>query len=199
MDNAHKRLFERNLTETYISNVLQVWEVAKSRQLTNTTWYSEAFNLLLDIAGEYNVTVENVAWVVATLSPHLSWYANVNSAYAFFDDWLGYAKQYPQTAYGTQVHKCELYMSGELSGLPTGRKVESFYRNLLGDKTSVTFDRHMYRICTQGARNIDAMSGDANIGTIEFRCGVAAIKYCAKLLCIEPSDLQSITWQVVCQ
>ncbi len=199
MNNAHKRLFERNLTEKYIANVLQVWEVAKSRQLTETTWYAEAFNLLIDIAGQYNVTVEDVAWVTATLSPHLSWRMNIESVYAFFDSWYGREKQCSQSAYGTQVYKCELYMSGELSGLPTGRKVEAFYRNLLGDKSAVTFDRHMYRICTQGARNIDAMSGDANIGTIEFRCGVKAIEYCAKLLCVEPAELQSITWQVVCQ
>jgi len=199
MKNAQKRIFERNLTDKMTTNILQVWDIAKSRQLHLTDWYREANHTLLEIAGEYEISLENAAWVCATLSPNLRWDKNVHCVISFLDSWFGKEKQYTQIAYGPQVYKAELYMSGDLSGKPTGRKVSAFYENLLLDYSFLTIDRHAGRIALDGSKDIEKPTGDVVLGDIEFRCCVKAYHYVASLLGISVAQLQAVTWQVVNQ
>ena len=196
MNNTQKKVFERNLTEKMVTNILKVWEVAKSRQLHHTQWYRDAFSTLVELSGEYGLPVHDVAWVCATLSPNLRWDKNIHATISFLDEWFGRKRQYVQNAYGPQVYKCELYMAGELSGLPTGRKVRAFYRNLLGDYSVLTVDRHCGRIALQGVRDIEKPTGDVVLGEIEYRCCVAAHRVVSAILGYSVAEIQAITWQV---
>ena len=196
MNNTQKKVFERNLTEKMVTNILKVWEIAKSRQLHLTDWYREANHTLLEIAAEYGISLENAAWVCATLSPNLRWDKNIHATISFLDEWFGRERQYVQNAYGPQVYKCELYMSGELSGLPTGRKVNPFYRNLLGDYSVLTVDRHCGRCVLDGTKDLEKPTGDVVLGEIEYRCCVAAHEIVSGLLGYSVAELQAITWQV---
>ena len=197
MNNARKAVHERDAHRIMVKNILDVWEVAVERQLHLTDWYREAFDTCLQLAGEFDLPVNDVAWVVATLSPHLSWHFNLQSAISFLSSWRGIPYHYTNCAYGRQTYKCELYMLGELSGLPTGRKVHAFYHNLLLDYSHVTIDRHAWRIAYLGARGLEKESGDGEFGDVDFRVCVKAYRTVAEQLNITPALLQSIVWQVV--
>ena len=197
MNNKQKSLHERYAHDAMVKNIFAVWEVAKERQLDKTDWYLDAFHECMRLAGEFDLPVEKIAWIVATLSPHLSWHSNLQSAISFLSSWRGIPYHYRNCAYGKQTYKCELYMLGELSGLPTGRKVHAFYHNLLLDYSHVTIDRHAWRIALLGTRNLDSDSGDGEFGDVDFRVCVRAYKTVATQLEISPALLQSIVWQVV--
>lgn len=197
MNNAQKSIHERDAHRAMVKNILDVWQVAVERQLHLTDWYRDAFSECVTLAGEFDITVEDAAWIVATLSPHLSWHSNLQSANSFLSGWRGISYHYRNCAYGKQTYKCELYMLGELSGLPTGRKVQAFYHNLLLDYSHVTIDRHAWRIALLGTRGLEKESGDGEFGDADFRICVKAYRTVAAQLNIAPALLQSIVWQVV--
>lgn len=197
MNNKQKAIHERNAQRAMVLNILAVWEVAKADGLDQTDWYRDAFDECLFLADKFDLTIEQVAWIVATLSPHLSWRSNVTSAIAFLSKWLGVESGYSNCAYGKQTHKCELFMLGELDGLPTGRKVNPFYQNLLLNYDAVTIDRHAWRIAQLGTRNLDQESGDGEFGDVDHRVCVRAYREVAEYLGIRPAELQAIIWQVV--
>jgi len=143
--------------------------------------------------------MERVAFVVATLSPALSWKANKESAEAFFQEWAGLPATARQTAYGANVAKCWAYMAqGELRQ-PTGRKVSAFYKNLLGDYSVVTIDRHAIRAARWGKRDMDKESGTQDICKQEFDIITQAYILAANMVGEKPARFQAKIWSLFCQ
>lgn len=187
-----------DVTERYTNNLLRLASVAIEEGLDGF-WYTYQRYTLLSVANDYNVTLENVVYVTATLSPALSWERNLESTRAFFDEWFGRYGNSRQTAYGTNVLKCVQYMQGQRQDAPTGRKVSAFYRNLLGDTQALTLDRHAIRAARMGLRNLEKESGEQKICGQEFAVVENAYRKAANLLGVSPSYLQALVWQLFCQ
>jgi hypothetical protein len=185
-----------DVTQRYINNLLALWELSSK----HSSWYSDAHIAIKDIAKDYNVSAESVAYVVATLSPALSWNANVESTLAFFDSWFGgTGSSKRQTAYGTNVQKCVQYMFGERKGVPTGQKVSAFYSNLLGDYSVVTLDRHAIRAARWGMRNLGKESGEQKICEAEFAVVGNAYRYAAGCVGVSVAEFQATIWVLFAQ
>lgn len=185
-----------DVTQRYINNLLALWELSTK----HSSWYSDANQTMQEIASDYNVSVENVAYIIATLSPALSWMKNIEGARAFFDEWFGRSDSSNcQTAYGTNVKKCSEYMFGVRSDAPTGRKVSSFYRNLLGDFDAVTLDRHAIRAARWGMRNLKSESGEQKICGQEFSVIQNAYKYAASCAGVSVAEFQATLWTLFAQ
>lgn len=188
-----------DVTERYTNNLLRLAGVAIEEGLDGF-WYVYQRYTLLSIANEYGVSLDAVAYVTATLSPALSWDKNIESTRAFFDEWFGRTNSNNrQTAYGLNVRKCAHYMSGIRNGVPTGRKVSAFYRNLLGDNQALTLDRHAIRAARWGLRDFRKESGEQKICSAEFAVVEAAYRKAARIMGVSPSYLQALVWQLFCQ
>lgn len=186
-----------DVTQRYVNNLLALWGLSAKA----SNWYALANAELQVIADVFSVDMECVAYVVATLSPALSWQKNLESAYAFFAGWFGnhnYA-HCKQTAYGSNVRKCTEYMFGVRPGTPTGQKVSAFYANLLGDYSVVTIDRHAIRAARMGVRNMEKESGEQKICVAEFTVVENAYRYAASCVGVSVAEFQAVIWVLFCQ
>ncbi len=185
-----------DVTQRYTNNLLALWEMSTK----HSSWYSDENQTIQEIASDYNVSVENVAYITATLSPALSWMANIESTRAFFDEWFGRSdSSNRQTAYGTNVKKCSEYMFGVRSDTPTGRKVSAFYCNLMGDYSIVTLDRHAIRAARWGKRNMQKESGEQVICRQEFRVVQQAYHIAAQCVGVSVAEFQATLWVLFAQ
>lgn len=179
---------------SYIENLMDCWAVADKSGLD---WYARAREQCQAIANEFMVPLETVVWCIATLSPGVPWDngANIESAQGvlaihFFANNNGYSIR----AYGANVRKCLEYLEGKRSGLPSGPKVSAFYRNILGDWSQVTLDRHAIRAARQGVQNLDAASGVQDVSTIERSAILDAYLHCAEVAGVTPAQFQAAVW-----
>lgn len=184
-----------DVTERYTNNLLALWELSTKQ----SNWYSDAHLVIKDIANEYGVSLDAVAYVTATLSPALSWMRNIESTRAFFDEWFGRYGNSRQAAYGSNVRKCSDYMFGLRSGNPTGRKVSAFYQNLLGDTQALTLDRHAIRAARWGLRNLTKESGVQDICQQEFAVVENAYRRTADMVGVDVAVFQATIWTLFCQ
>lgn len=184
-----------DVTERYTNNLLALWELSTKQ----SNWYSDAHLVIKDIANEYGVSLDAVAYVTATLSPALSWMRNIESTRAFFDEWFGRYGNSRQAAYGKNVRKCIDYMFGLRVGKPTGRKVSAFYSNLLGDYSYVTLDRHAIRAARWGLRNLTKGSGVQDICQQEFAVVENAYRRTADIVGVDVAVFQATIWILFCQ
>lgn len=149
-------------------------------------WYPAARSIAQIVASGLGIPVEHGAGIVAALSPQCSWDENVVRALAFADgddvaglaDGLGKAKriaagEHPETVLG-------------------GRKVRSFYRNIIGQHSAVTVDRHAVAIV------FDRALSDREIKILErpgpYSLIAAAYRSVARRHGFAPAELQAITW-----
>lgn len=183
----------------YTQNVLSVYNFAVTQGYQNTAWYDAARVELAEIAESFDMVLSDVAWLAATLSPHLSWELNKQSLIAFLCSWYGLPTEYSNSAYGKNTHKCTRYMLGEIDGLPSGPKVSAFYLNLMGDYSALTIDRHAMRIALFGMWRITEETGDMSPSVNEHRLITLAYENVSRMLGITAVELQAITWQVVSQ
>jgi len=183
----------------YTHNVLSVYNLAVKQGYQDTSWYDAARIVLAEIAESFDMVLSDVAWIAATLSPHLSWELNKQSTIAFLSSWYGIPCNFSNAAYGKNTQKCVSYMLGEIDGMPSGPKVSAFYLNLLGDYSALTIDRHAMRIALFGTWKVTEETGDMAPSKNEHRLITKAYENVAQMLGISAVELQAITWQVVSQ
>lgn len=202
--NIDNSLVDYGIVKLWANNVRNVLKVAIERQLHETQWYAQARIELQEIAytfAAYDVTLEDVAWIVATLSPNLSWDTGKNqkSAIAFLSQWFGLPCEFSNSAYGPNTAKCIEYMLGNITSEPSGPKVSAFYANLLGDESKLTIDRHATRIAIYGTWRLSDETGNIAPSVREHKLITQAYAIVAREYGLALSQLQAITWQVVNQ
>lgn len=155
-------------------------------------WYCQARKFVADLhtayAGRYSV--EQLAYVVAAVSPNLRWshnkrvaaeYVRLHAAGMRRADWQ------LKLMIGSNMRKAEEILDGDLSAL-SGPKVTAFAANILGDESLVTIDRwHMV-----------AALGENRVPTARERVAVtAATERCALALGWTPAACQAVLWVAV--
>lgn len=161
-------------------------QALESEHLDGAVWYPSARHIAESIGATLGLTVEAGAGILAALSPQCSWDENVARAFAFvdgaesgaFEDALGKARRIADGA-------------DPLSVLG-GRKVRSFYRNILGADQYVTVDRHAVAIVCGRSLSDREIKVLERIGA--YQSIAAAYRTVARRHGIAPSTLQAITW-----
>lgn len=152
-------------------------------------WYPTARRIaeqVADAAGRRGDT-ELGAGLIASLSPQCSWDENIIRAFA--------AAEGDETLSVTAdcAWKAHAIVSGvDPSAVLGGRKVRSFYRNILGDENAVTVDRHAVAIVFGRALSDREIKLLERPGT--YLWIAAAYRSVARELGIPASTLQAITW-----
>lgn len=155
-------------------------------------WYLAANSIARDISTDTGVAVAQCAGVLAALSPQTSWAENIRLAHEACSD-----PTTPTTGHTTDAtDKADRILTGEdpLAVLG-GRKVRSFYRNILTPTTAgpVTVDRHAIDLLV-------GRKGAVNDRILErpgaYVYAAAAYRAAARELAILPHQAQAIAWLV---
>ena len=79
--NSDNSLVDYAIVKLWANNVRNVLKVAIEKQLDQTQWYAQTrveLQEIADVFAPYDVTLKDVAWIVATLSPNLGWETGQN-------------------------------------------------------------------------------------------------------------------------
>lgn len=149
-------------------------------------WYGEARAIADVVASGLELPVTSGAGIVAALSPQCSWEENVERALSFADgDLVG--------AFKDALGKADRIGAGQHPGAVLGgRKVRSFWQNIVGNDSAVTVDRHAVAIVY--GRPLT----DKEIKVLErpgaYTYVAAAYRTVARRHGLPASTLQAITW-----
>jgi hypothetical protein len=172
-------------SKTIRANLRNVYRAANENQITaGTEWYFEGESFVRSLALRSGHTPEQIATVVAHLSPRQSWVRNKAMTVELVE--TGTTR-----GLGACIARATnaLNHSDPLSTL-NGPKTRSFGLNLLGRYETVTVDVWAYRAaCPSG--NIE------NMGAKEYALISDAYIATAKYFGITPAQFQAIVWVAI--
>ena len=179
-----------------VENICVVYDAAQKGEEA-VQWYAIAQRWVEQTAQVFDTTPDVVAYVVATLSPKLRWDKNLESAIAMLEIQVWGFTQKRNSALGANTQKVLDAFDGLRPYTATGDKVSSFQRNLLGDYSAVTIDRHAIAIALRGLNAIESDSGDVKITAKDYALFVQAYRIASQRLGVNPVTVQSTTWCAV--
>lgn len=146
-------------------------------------WYQNAHDLAVEMAKEFDVSVEIAAYVIAATSPRSIWSFNVKHARAI----LAYGER-PSGALWTNHFRGEAVRDYGIDCIGNGPKVNAFARNIMGDYDAVTIDMWAF-VAACGDLPEKHLSRVGAYETIADAYRVAAKKFG-----ITPAQMQAVTW-----
>lgn len=182
-----------------IENIIAVYNAvvaqSTSAELVNASnWYAIAHKWCADVAQAYGLTVSQVAGITAAMSPQISWDKNKLQTILLIQKMRNGEELTGLMAYKVNVEKARrIYMGENALDVLGGKKVRSFYGNLMLDDSTVTIDRHALHIALYGCGN-EEKSGSITPTDKLYDIAQSAYVTAANILGITPYSLQSITW-----
>ena len=188
---AIRRSIERIDTADMVANILAVYETAVVTHGVpqGVHWYSTAHAIGRDIATTYGLSIEQGCGILAALSPSTDWDRNIDLAYTMAETGDCFH------AYGDAVEKARAIRGGaDPDVVLGGRKVRSFYRNILRpDRPGpVTVDRHAISIAMGRKVSDREAKMLERVGT--YQLVAAAYRSAARRVGLAPHRMQSVTW-----
>lgn len=171
---------------TAVERILTIHSQAtETEQSDGATWYSAAYDIAHLVGDIGGWSPRQGAGIIAALSPQCSWDENIARA-------LAYAHDGSVGSYSDSTLKCAAIAHGaDPADVLRGRKVRSFFRNILGIESAVTIDRHAVAIVYGNTlSNNDRILERPGTYTYIASCYRTA----ARQLGIAPSTLQATTW-----
>lgn len=184
-----------------LDNIHSMYDVAVASGIDNS-WYDSANSTCCELSLEYNLPVETVAGVIATLSPSLSWKKNLLECNRLLSWFVSNDATLPPNmmAYPANVNKALRILTGEPpASVLGGMKVNSFYLNIVNPSGNyaVTIDRHAIAIAQYGLRALGKSSGSlvpTRAAYLHIAQAYRQVSYSVNVL---PSQVQSATWSLL--
>jgi hypothetical protein len=164
-------------------------DASEADETEGAGWYLSGRSVAADLATEFGYSVAQSVGVIAALSPQNGWGNNVVQA----GEALGAGSADEVGHYDDATGKASAILSGDLpEDVLGGRKVRSFYRNLLDPLRPghVTVDRHMVDLLT-GERFADSKVLE-RVGA--YHMFAAVIRGVARELGLLPQVVQAVAW-----
>lgn len=169
---------------TIVRRILATFDRATPADIeAGASWYEAAGSLAHSLARD--VPVENVAAVIAALSPRTTWARNVAGAVALINEGPTAARRLG--CMGREVDRAARAKREGLGAL-NGPKTSAFARNILGDYEAVTVDVWALRVASLDE---DALS---RVGAYE--AVVHAYRLAARRRGVAPATMQATTWVI---
>lgn len=183
-----------------VANILAVFMRAEDENVAyeeGIGWYHAAHAIAAEHAATYGTTVSQAAGVIAALSPQTGWAENIRLAGEF---WRRHAQRRTDLMSGhttDAIVKCQRIGRGEDPYLVLGgRKVRSFYANILRPDTPgpVTIDRHAIAVIM--ARPLPASDPDARSPERPgvYTRAAGAYRTVARMVGLHPHQVQAVVW-----
>jgi hypothetical protein len=177
-------------TETLTRRILRTFDRATASDLeSGARWYDEAGSLASQLSDSAGYSREQVAAVIAHLSPRTSWDRNVASAVALVREGGVAARELG--AIGDNVDRAVASLDWEdpvASFGPKAHKTRSFYLNILGDREAVTVDVWAARVAGVTEKEL------RRVGVYDQVAH--AYRLAARRRGVDPSTMQAVTWVV---
>lgn len=178
-------------------NVTAVFRSATAEQVqAGIDWYADARRIAEVLAGQYDVTVNVAAGVIAALSPLNSWGNNVSLAARFLAAGgldAGYLK--------ANLAKARAILAGaDVLTTLSGLKVTNFYRSIVSaGADGICIDRHAYSLAVNDrsvSNDIPSLSPKRYAEVAETYRRAARILSREMGMELAPAVVQSVTWTV---
>lgn len=170
--------------ETIVRRILRTFDRATSADVeAGARWYDEAGELAASLAGRHHLQVDEVAGVIAALSPRTSWSRNVAGTVALLEDGDDAARA--MGCIGANVDRAVAV----LDGVPlNGPKTRAFAANIAGDREAVTVDVWAMRVADLD-ENLLSRKGAYDAVADAYRAA-------ARRRGVDPATMQATTWVV---
>lgn len=162
-------------------------------------WYNDANQYCRELAARFNVTISQVAGIIAAFSPQCGWQENKRFALSFLISPNKIIKNEVQTRKAKKILRLrsESDIYNALSLNDAAWKTKAFFLNILNPivLTDVTIDRHAIAVCIQHPTKTFALSEAYSKLTVsQYRFFEACYVKAAVSLKLLPQQLQAITW-----
>lgn len=187
--------------ETAVKNIQAVLDAATSEERrSGPDWYEVARQQCEAMAVEHNLPLATVVAVVAALSPNNKWQRNVADAATLIKAYLGghdilsvkVCTYHTMRAKAWDILASRAVTNEELIKQLNGRKIVSFFRNIMGDRASVTIDGHARNIAY--AERLSLTGSKFTIGVREYRLLSEAYSEVGIVNGLKAYEVQAITW-----
>ena len=177
---------------TVVARILRTWDRANPSDIeAGARWYDEAGQLASDLADGTNWTRQDVAAVIAHLSPRTSWTRNVAGATAMVRSGDGDAAR-EVGCIGDNVDRAQSVLDGWDNPLDTfgvkAHKTRRFYANILGDREAVTVDVWALKVAGVTEQQLN------RVGVYDAL--EHAYQLAARRRGVDPATMQATTWIV---
>lgn len=174
-----------------VNNILRIWNLSQPEDRYD--WYTEAYKFALSVSEVTGLTINQVAGVIAALSPLKTWEQNKIQAMQMIKTGnCGHMKAFKGKA--AQIIASNGNEEGILKILK-GSKITSFYLNIrYPDKSiNLTIDRHALSVCL-GRWVSDLDYSGMTVKQYQFFSD--CYRHAAARLNVSPLLVQSATWVV---
>lgn len=183
-----------------VNSILRFYLLATTGELKEgLRWYKDANDYCRELAGRFNITLQQAAGIIAVFSPQAGWTENKRYAVSFLINPKIILRSLIQVKKAKKIltltSETDIYNAQTVAD--AAFKTKSFFLNILNPDvaTDVTIDRHAIAVCIQHPDNVyalDASYAKPTKGQYDFfqTCYMKA----AAELDILPHQLQAITW-----
>ena len=181
-------------------HILSVYRMASPTEIKHgMTWYSSAFADCKKVSTKLSLPMHIVVGVVAALSPNNKWDRNLQNAFDLCQAFIEGQDldSIKVSTYHTMKRKAWYILEtmptyNETVTILNGKKIVSFFRNIMGDETDITIDGHARNIYYNDRQGLT--TPNTNIKKLEYVDIQKAYKRASKKLGLKAYELQAITW-----
>lgn len=188
-------------TRTMQERLLRIFEDAPQSALNAADWYRDiAARDCERITSETGVPFRTVAAAMAILSPGPQYRVNVRDTRAMCTWAAEGSNGEPPTVstYGANRAKCADMLRSwavaleraEPASYVSGPKVTAFFRNIIGDLSHVTLDRHAVRPISKAGKDMPTSKAERAAMEDAYRRAAAKVG-------LEPAEFQAVIWVAV--
>jgi len=199
-----KQRFKRQtLTEKKVINsILRFYTLATIAETNEgVQWYNEANKYCRELATRFNITISQVAGIIAAFSPQCGWQENKRFALSFLINSTKVMGNEVRTSKAQKIltltSEADIYNALSINN--EAWKTKAFFLNILNPDliTDVTIDRHAIAICIQSTNSTKSLSNNyGKLTVIQYRFFEKCYAKAALQLDILPQQLQAIVWTV---
>ena len=181
-------------------NIIAIYRLAKPNEVKHgMTWYHKALADCKGVASRLELPLHIVVGVVASLSPNNKWERNTINAFDLCNAFINGndMDSVKVSTYHAMKRKAwhileEMPTYDEVVAILNGKKIVSFYKNIMGDESEITIDGHARNIYYNDRQGLT--TPNTNIRKLEYIDIQKAYKRASKKLGIKAYELQAITW-----
>lgn len=189
--------------DVMVDNILRTYRRATPEHIhAGYAWYAEAQEFARTLATATDYPLRAIAGVIAALSPQQSWAINKSNARIAVDvHYMVGSCASISLHTKPQMAKVQRILDGETpESVLRGPKESAFSRNIQGDYSLGTIDRHAFTVAVgKPLPDVNPITGKAlgGIGKGAYKRIHAAYVEAAAILGIPVAILQAITWIVI--
>lgn len=181
-------------------NIIAIYKLATPNEIAEGIhWYLNATRECQNIADKFKIPLHIVVGEVSALSPNNKWSNNVQNAHDLIEAFMN-GNDMDSVKVRT-YHKMKQKAWSILQQMPSyeetvtilnGKKIVSFFKNIMGDETEITIDGHARNIYYNDKQGLT--TPNTNIKKSEYADIQKAYQRASKKLGIKAYELQAITW-----